>query len=618
MTHTPTAAKALAAIAAAALLAATTPARGQEILTGISHNPFLEELAKTSDGDPGRAALRNDTTPLPLPFFDDFSSHRGHPAASHWSDSAAYVNSHFCQTSVTIGVATLDCLDSRGQLYRLPGLSPYGPADTLTSRPIDLATTASDSLYLSFFHQSGGLGDAPEAGDSLIVDFYDGQAWHTVWSAPGRSQTDWRQTLLPIREPQYLHRQFRFRFRNTVSPSAGDIMATNCDIWNLDYVLLDRGRTATDTTVRDVAFIRPPGTALSQFSSMPWAHYKLYSMFELGNIDFHFANRDAVDNQNITIYYKVSGEGYADSVLIGANNYPACSEHHHSEPVTRVIFPTNSADSAEFLLETKLTASSAYPRGSNTAGRTHKFADYYAYDDGTAENGYDVNLNGGRVAVKYETYAADTLLGADIYFNISSEEPLTNYFELCVWADDGGSPGALLHSEPGFYPTFSAGGEFTRLRFQRPVRVSGKFFIGWTKKTPRHLSVGYDRNTTTTRKNFYNLGHEWVASGYHDALMIRPVFGRRGTATGTDDPAGEQADAFETPLWHPNPVADRLHISYPRRGGPWTATLTDLAGRTVAREVGATEIDCGKLPPGIYILTLKSGRKQISDKITIY
>ncbi|MDA9001872.1 hypothetical protein N9H08_00260, partial [bacterium] len=59
-----------------------------------------------------------------------------------------------------------------------------------TSVAINLAgRTPDDNIYLTFFYQGGGLGNAPDANDSLVVEFLapDGgdQGWTQVWSAIG-------------------------------------------------------------------------------------------------------------------------------------------------------------------------------------------------------------------------------------------------------------------------------------------------------------------------------------------------------------------------------------------------------------------------------------------------
>ncbi|MEY3849764.1 MAG: hypothetical protein RJA38_205, partial [Bacteroidota bacterium] len=124
--------------------------------------------------------LRGGTASLTLPFFDDFSRYSlptNDPAVlttwQRWSDTCAFINTGFPIAPPTIGVATLDGLRADGYPYNFADEFSYGSADTLTSLPIDLSTlTATDQVFLSFFYQGGGLGNNPDVGDSLIVEFY--------------------------------------------------------------------------------------------------------------------------------------------------------------------------------------------------------------------------------------------------------------------------------------------------------------------------------------------------------------------------------------------------------------------------------------------------------------
>ena len=70
--------------------------------------------------------------------------------------------------SISVGVATLDGADSKGDLYPLGFGQSHRKGDSLTSHSINLGgLQMSDSIYLSFFYQSGGLGAKPGKGDSL-------------------------------------------------------------------------------------------------------------------------------------------------------------------------------------------------------------------------------------------------------------------------------------------------------------------------------------------------------------------------------------------------------------------------------------------------------------------
>ena len=90
-------------------------------------------------------------------------------------------------------------------------------------------------------------------------------------AAGTRTRTVFRQAILPVTQAQYLHGNFQFRFVATGNASV------SIDLWNVDYVLLNQGRSANDTTYIDVATSaglpgRPAAgltNPLRRYSSMP-------------------------------------------------------------------------------------------------------------------------------------------------------------------------------------------------------------------------------------------------------------------------------------------------------------------------------------------------------------
>lgn len=588
----------------------------QEQLLPLIENSEIKSLAKTHN------VVKRDRDAkavIELPFLDDFSTTTGYPNINFWADRYAYINKHNTVSCKTIGIATLDAINAEGELYKLAYGQVYRSADTLTSQPINLQYAAADSIYLSFFYLKGGLVDMPDPADSLIVDFLNIEnKWVKMLAMPGGGDNSkWLQTMISIAEEQFLHANFQFRFRNIISPSSGGIIATNCDFWHLDYVRLDKNRNLNDTIIKDVAFTRPPNTVLADFSSIPWRHYTQYAAVEYGRVDFYFTNHDNVTPQNITSYYKVSSttSSYADSVLIGANNYSAFEDVFISQPVNRNLFPSTQADTAEFLVETKITTSSIYPTYNKKAGRIHKFSNYYAYDDGSSENGYDVNVSGGQVAVKYETYIPDSLRGVYIYFNTTNDsDAASNFFNICVWANDGGLPGQLIYSKYGNSPVIDNKFGMQYISFDSAIYMRETFFIGWSKSTPKHLSVGYDLNTTTLQKNYYNMGTSWLQSTYRGGIMIRPVFSQNKILD-----IDEQLNWSEEnkPFIYPVPASEILYLSYPDHYREWKVYVADIMGRIVYEQIRPASINITRWLTGIYIATIENNREKYHVKLII-
>src|SRR5664280_3179904 len=158
--------------------------QGQEVITGLQSNRSIinsREIFRESKG-----LSSNDT--LALPFFDDFSGHSVFPDRKNWTDNYVFINNTYSDRQITAGIATFDALDNSGKMYDQASTSGF-EADHLTSQPINLNYSSSDNIWLSFFYQAGGLGDPPEANDSLALRFYapDEQKWYSVWKAAGSS-----------------------------------------------------------------------------------------------------------------------------------------------------------------------------------------------------------------------------------------------------------------------------------------------------------------------------------------------------------------------------------------------------------------------------------------------
>jgi len=102
-----------------------------------------------------------------------------------------YINNRFCVDPPTYNVATFDGLKADGAPYNFTNPLAEGKADSLVSLPIDLSTILpSDSLYISFFWQAGGV-DAnlnPDPSDSLWLEFLDKDStWNWVWGKKGNT-----------------------------------------------------------------------------------------------------------------------------------------------------------------------------------------------------------------------------------------------------------------------------------------------------------------------------------------------------------------------------------------------------------------------------------------------
>ncbi|MDD4149043.1 MAG: hypothetical protein PHE33_03350, partial [Bacteroidales bacterium] len=336
-----------------------------------------------------------------LPFFDDFSNSYVYPDATKWIDKFAYINKDYAISPISMGVASLDAIDDLGAVYtHLPSLSS-GIADYLTSAPINLGVSVADSVYLSFYYQAGGYGNLPEFRDSLVLQFKTPeQNWKSVWNVPGGAVMDtFKLVLIPILNPVYLVKGFQFRLLNYASISSNyePSWISNTDVWNIDFVKLDKDRTWDDTLANDVAFIKDFGSKLIGWESVPWKHFKDYTGNLVNDsVTFTYKSSYGVDVMNVGRNIEII-DLYGD-----APTYSILTDNENIFPLetieyNRVIpydFTSNSVDSASFLLKGFLNTDAADDvymyRWNDTSYYYQQFYNYYAYDDGTAEKGYGI------------------------------------------------------------------------------------------------------------------------------------------------------------------------------------------------------------------------------------
>ena len=190
------------------------------------------------------------------------------------------INNRFPRRPITRNVATLDGLDEFGQPRG--AISRIGDADSLTSQPIDLsALTVADNVFLSFFWQAGTVRGRPEASGTrpiaLYVEFRDRNGrWEEVWRLNSPADTtNFRFKALPVNQAAYFHAGFQFRIR-----SSGYLYNAR-DAWSVDYVRLDRNRSATDSTFRDIATSRALPSALRRYAAMPVGQFNVNPTQEL-------------------------------------------------------------------------------------------------------------------------------------------------------------------------------------------------------------------------------------------------------------------------------------------------------------------------------------------------
>jgi len=581
----------------------------QEVITGLQSNYRIVHNTEKRKENKGLGFA--DT--LALPFFDDFSGHSIFPDSKKWTDDDVFINNTYSDRQITAGIATFDALDSSGRMYADASSSGF-EADHLTSQPINLNYTASDNIWLSFFYQAGGLGDPPEANDSLTLQFFspDEQKWYSVWKVAGSLDQRFKPAIIRIDENRFLQKGFQFRFINyaSLSPNLSDpSMVGNCDIWNIDYVLLDKNRNAGDTTFADVALTLPLRSLLKSHEAMPWKQFLQVYLQEMGSsILVHYRNNDTI-TRNITRNFEiwdVYKNSLAYSFSAGATNIaPLTSIDYNANLV--YTYNTSNKDSALFRITASLKTDNFDPKGNDTLVYYQVFKNYFAFDDGTSEGGYGINGLGSRnamVACKFVSYIQDTLRAVQICFNDSYQDANLREFDLVVWDNNNGIPGNILYTrEDVMVEQGNVINGFYNYTIPEGVVVNDIFYVGWRQRSESFLNAGYDINTPQAGRQFYWLNGVWSQSQVQGSIMIRPVAGSALIITSVHDAYIKNKNLMN--IW-PNPASDNINIDPGKLqlSGSSYITITDLNGHELLNVAYSNRVNISSLHDGMYFLVI--------------
>ena len=538
-----------------------------------------------------------------------------------WLDEYAYHNYRFAKDPRSLGVVTFDGLDETGYPYEI-GTAMTNYADKLTSKPIDLQPyNSSDSLYFSFLYQAEGLGDIPESGDSLIVEFYapELQEWNRVWGVEGDTVYPFRAANILVSNPIYFKKGFQFRFRNYGSLAGG------LDHFHVDYVHLRTLSAYDDTLFKDFAFVYPLNSLLQTYTSVPWDHYKESSTSKMTDsllIKLHNGSPTAENYQNgqVTVSYNSTLEG--NFILQGFNlaesniNYNPQTTHTSYNDCSNGYEFDRTKPGIQQSFEVRATASAQFPNFTLNDSTVfyQEFYNYYSYDDGTAEAAFGPTGTQARLAIEYNSYQADSLIGVNIHFVPSVTDVSSNIFLLTVWNDNNGKPGSVIYEDDVFFPRNPQYGDneniFITYYFKDTMKVAvgTKFHIGWRQLDAVRLNAGLDRNIDNSSKIRYSVdgGFTWLSSPFEGSAMIRPVF---STAL---DTTLAQIDFIETQdiILYPNPTSDIVHFMENNMEVTYQFVLYNSVGQFIESNY-ASEVQLSNLDQGIYFVQFP----EVSSKI---
>ena len=530
-----------------------------------------------------------------------------------WLDAHAYRNNRFAVNPRSLGVVTFDGLDASGFPYAI-GTTFTNTADYLHSKPLDLSGyTAADSLYFSFLVQPEGLGDVPEATDSLRLEFYakDLGQWFHVWATAGDTTAPFKVVHISVKDAKYFKRGFQFRFSNYGALSGA------LDHFHIDYVHLRTQSNLADTLFKDFAWVYPMNTLLQDYTAVPWDHYKNTPKPFRNDFPVVLHNGSATpeNNQfpgqftidqagNLLGQFSVAGSQLSNGDLNYAPNTTYASAHNISASGS---FPTSGGGNEKaFRVSGALNVQFPNLALNDTTSFYQPFSNFYSYDDGSAEAAFGPTGAQSRLAIQFDAYEADSLIGVSFHFVPSVIDVSSKLFLISVWSNENGHPGTLLYEDDVFFPRTPLYGDergiFVPYYFTdtQKVSVASSFFIGWRQLDAERLNLGLDRNIDQSDKIQYSVdgGFTWFTSPYEGAAMVHPIF-----STALDASLGLSNETVAPETWSvfPNPGQKEVHVDLPIAYQGKQIILCDAMGKVQVSQTDST-FDISMLPNGVYFL----------------
>ena len=478
----------------------------------------------------------------------------------------------------------------------------------------------------------------PEHGDSLCLDFYyynaaaDTAYWVAIWGVDGGTPVDslsnkpqlaWRYKAITV-PASFFWSGFRFRFRNLCSldanPKAG--IVGNTDHWHIDVVNLANGRQASVKTRRDVAFVNPATSLLKEYQAMPFRHYRPSDMATSTRVTI--TNR-YTERLPFSYQYRIYDEtgnvvDTSDGGYDNVNQFFPNGIYHSKSPAVNFRYPAMDRP-RHFTIRhivSEGVAGDDYKQNDTITFR-QQFSNYFAYDDGTPENGYGLTSTSSRMylACRYRTAVTDTLSAVDLYFNHTrGDENAGIYFNLCVWTVDDTIPDSLIYRSATKYNTSACSfNTFCTYTLDTTlVLPAGNYFIGIEQSGNSYINLGFDRNNDNYRKTYYRTTSHWQQSILGGTVMMRP---RMGSVKLLDIQQPQQQSHPLGIACYPNPTTGLLTMKTAEPCDNLKIDIYNLRGQLCGSYTGTTTINLSNLPPSLYLLRATNGHSTETAKIIL-
>lgn len=627
------------------LLAGPDLLKAQEVKP-LTSNPAL----LSADNFRSARFKRQEGDTLSLPFIDDFSYEGPFPNDSLWQDRQVYINRHMAIEPPTYGVATFDGIGADGRPYDpdRDNRNQALPTDTLTSTWIDLSTyrQGKDSVYLCFWYQEKGFGDAPSAVDSFTVQVKtqaDTPQWKNIWHKNGQGELPKRGraegiVVLNLADADSNNRNFFFNGFQFRFLSYGNVSG-NLDHWHLDYVTLTEDRVARNRNGnlslfnQDVAVAEPPVSLLKEHRAIPWRQVKKEQLRDSFRIKASNADRDLVP---VETGYLLEEEytGYTVNnfdLRITANVDPFFGKTIFRQENQFDFLEVLGQDSLKVTFKPAVFLFGDDLKRNDTQAFTQYFNHYMAYDDGSPEAGFGIEnfFRSAQVAQSFTLNKPDTLQAIGIRFNRALSNVQDQVFDVVVWSDLGPldtkpSKATVERRLTAKSPIYDGRGHhnYGIYELEEPLPVNGRFYVGWEQSDSYFLNVGVDKNyqelfngAQTSPPVFYNADGAWLRADRalldSGVLTIRPYLGGEEEVRFLHKSPSPQPETSLDLRIYPNPAKTYLNLDFdqPDHQSLYHGQLLNQQGQVVKQftfNQANSRLKVQMLPPGVYFLKIRA------------
>ena len=405
----------------------------------------------------------------------------------------------------------------------------------------------------------------------------------------------------------------------------------NANHWHLDYVLLDKDRSSIDDSYNDYAIQNTPSHLLNYYTQMPYSHFSVNpNDYIVDSVYLRLSNLYK-EPKTLQIRHQASINGS----LIASTEFENSTKNIGAKAsAVRNLLPYSSfigLSSEDPIIINRMVevrengVVNDYKRN-DSISFTQEFSDFYAYDDGTVEQGFgfDQNTNPsniqGQVAYGFDIAKEDTLYAIATYFNQAVYDVSRKRFNYRIWKDLSGVNTAtedeIIYESEELLPTYSSVNywrTFTPHYLDTTLILSpGRYYIGWIQQSMFNLNVGWDKNygysnnpDKINRNIYYRTFGNWTNNDLPTGtLMMRPHFGtpKEIYASVSRIDLGNYSIKI-----YPNPANDIVYL--PRVFSH--IRICELNGKQVLEFWNNSNLNVSSLKEGAYFVFLNDNLKRL-------